>query len=178
MQKEKELSVQICGLHRTLAITDTGCGRKRLSLRLEGDVALTNVSAGALATKLARLGWDLLAGPAPECLPLLQVLSTFLGREHYLALYRNAPPSMNSPLTTTGANDLFWFLDGRTAEHAKDQRVILIADAITSEATLQGAETLIEQAGGRVVGYAAILVSPPIARWEDLLFLNELPEIP
>ncbi len=177
MRRKRTLGVQICGLHRTLDIRDTGCGERRPSLPLSGDVALTNVSGAALATRLARLDWDLLAGPAPECTALLQVLCTFLGREHYLALYRATTPSMLDPLSICSADGHPWVLDGREAARVKGRRVILVAGVITSDGPLRGAETLIEEAGGRVVGYAAILASPPIARRKDHLFVKEIPEL-
>ncbi|MFO8059049.1 MAG: hypothetical protein R6U70_00105 [Bacillota bacterium] len=177
MHREKTFSIEICGLHRTLGIKDAGGDGKHPSLPLCGDVTLTNVSAGALATKMAHLSWDLLAGPAPESIPLMQVLSTFLGREYYLPLHRRLTSSMRDPLIVSDSHSSLWVLDGRRAEDVRGRDVMLITDVITSDDTLRGARTLIERAEGRVTGCAAILVSPPIARRRDHFFLAEIPSI-
>ncbi len=173
MGEQETITLEICGLRRTLDAARAG--DEGVSLPLCGDVSLTNVSAGALATQLARREWDLLAGPAPRCLPLLHVLSTFLGRERYVPLHRSTHHDMTDPIMRVDGEGSPWILDGRDLEAVRDKRVVLVTDVIHDGGELEGAAELVEEAGGQVVGQAAVLVSPRAAETGDYILCDHLP---
>ena len=66
-------------------------------------------------------------------------------------------------------------MDGADAKKMKGRRVLILDDVISTGGSLAAVESLVEQAGGVVVGRMAILAEGDAAKREDILFLEKLP---
>ena len=76
-------------------------------------------------------------------------------------------------ITTAKVQHLF--LDTADAELMKGKRVLIVDDVISTGESLRALETLVEKAGGEIVGRAAVLAEGDAAERDDIIFLQPLP---
>ena len=76
-------------------------------------------------------------------------------------------------ITTKAEQKLY--MDGADAEKMKGKRILLLDDVISTGESIAAVETLVNQAGGIVVGRMAILAEGDAADRDDILFLEKLP---
>ena len=75
---------------------------------------------------------------------------------------------------TTGHRQILC-LDGNDAEYIKGKRVVIVDDVISTGESLRALETLVEHAGGEIVGRMAILAEGEAADRDDIIYLEKLP---
>ena len=75
----------------------------------------------------------------------------------------------------TTANRQVLCLDGEDAEYMKGKRVIIVDDVISTGESLKALETLVERAGGQIVGRMAILAEGDAQTRDDIIYLEKLP---
>ena len=122
-----------------------------------GDVELTCACARDLL-KIAP-EFDCMVAPEAKAIPLVHEMARQSGRNGYF-LVRKAPKL---------------YMDGADAKKMKGRRVLILDDVISTGGSLAAVESLVEQAGGVVVGRMAILAEGDAAKREDILFLEKLP---
>ena len=66
-------------------------------------------------------------------------------------------------------------MDEKDQQDAKGKRCLIVDDVISTGSTLQGMRMLMEKAGAKVVGEAAILTEGERAKWEKIISLGHLP---
>ncbi len=171
--------IQVCGLKRRLPVIQVGENLWIASFVMMGDAQLINVCAGALATKLAAIDFDLMLGPEAKVVPLLQALATILGHKRYIVCRKSVKAYMQDPLvvevesiTTKGVQKLV--LDGVDVERVKGKKIAIVDDVVSTGGTLDGVEELIRQAGGQAVCRVAVLKEGDFFE-EDLIYLEPLP---
>ena len=57
----------------------------------------------------------------------------------------------------------------------RGKKVVILDDVISTGSTLQGMRLLIEHAGAKIVGEAAILTEGERAKWREIISLGHLP---
>ena len=143
-----------------------------------GDVELTCACAAELLEKAPE--FDYMVAPEAKAIPLIHEMARQSGRNDYM-LVRKAPKLyMNGvfeteikSITTEKVQKLY--MDGADAEKIKGKRVLLLDDVISTGESIAGAERLVEQAGGIIVGKMAILAEGSAADRGDIICLGKLP---
>ena len=67
------------------------------------------------------------------------------------------------------------FLDSTEAEYLAGKRVLIVDDVISTGESLHALESLVNSAGGNIVGKAAVLAEGDAADRKDIIFLEKLP---
>ena len=76
-------------------------------------------------------------------------------------------------ITTLGKQKLG--LSDFDVEKIRGKKVLILDDVISTGGSLKAMETLVEKAGGKVIGKAAVLAEGDAAKRKDIIFLKELP---
>ena len=143
-----------------------------------GDVELTCACARDLL-KIAP-EFDYMVAPEAKAIPLVHEMAKQSGRNEYF-LVRKAPKlymdgvfeAVDRSITTVGEQKLY--MDGKDARTIQGKRVLILDDVISTGGSLAAVESLVDQAGGVVVGRMAILAEGAAAKRDDILFLDPLP---
>lgn len=143
-----------------------------------GDVELTCACARDLL-KIAP-EFDYMVAPEAKAIPLVHEMARQSGRNEYF-LVRKTPKlymdgvfeAVDRSITTKGEQKLY--MDGADAKKMEGKRILVLDDVISTGGSLAAVESLVEQAGGVVVGRMAILAEGDAAKRDDILFLEKLP---
>ena len=113
-------------------------------------------------------------------IPLTYEMARQRGGERWL-LARKAPKLYMRDILkcevrsiTTDANQVL-YLDGYDAAYMRGKRVLIVDDVISTGESLHALETLVGEAGGKVVGKMAVLAEGDATERKDILYLEKLP---
>ncbi len=171
--------VEIGGVKRQLPLFEIKPGLRIAVLNILGDTELVEAAAGALAEKLAAVGYDLLVTAEAKSIPLIHALSVRT-RRPYVVLRKSYKPYMGETIQaetlsiTTGVPQTL-YLDEKDHDLVKHQRVVLVDDVISTGSTLQGMRLVLSKAGAEVVAEAAIFTEGERAQWQNIIALGHLP---
>ena len=170
--------MHVAGLTRALPLCPISDTLTIGAFVIFGDVELTC----ACARELLKIApeFDYMVAPEAKAIPLIHEMARQSGRNGYF-LVRKAPKlymngvfeAVDRSITTQGEQKLY--MDGADAKKMKGRRVLILDDVISTGGSLAAVESLVEQAGGVVVGRMAILAEGDAAKREDILFLEKLP---
>lgn len=126
-----------------------------------GDTEVIDQAARELASKLEQC--ELFVTTETKGIPLAHAIATYLGLRPYVVCRKEIRPFMLSPLIVrykpiTAKTEQELFMDGRDAVKVKGKRVGLIDDIVSTGETLDAMADLVNQAGGKVVTRAALLL--------------------
>ena len=91
-----------------------------------------------------------------------------------IKVYDVNPISFEVQSITTKAVQKLYLAENR-AQRLKGKRVLIVDDVISTGASLEVLENLVTQAGGIIVGKAAVLAEGEAAKRDDIIFLDGLP---
>lgn len=143
-----------------------------------GDVELTC----ACARELLKIApeFDYMVAPEAKAIPLVHEMAKQSGRNDYFLVRKKKKAYMDGvfeavdrSITTEGEQKLY--MDGADARKIRGKRILILDDVISTGGSLAAVESLVEQAGGQVVGRMAILAEGDAAKRDDILFLEKLP---
>jgi len=167
-------------LTRELPLFKVAPGLRIAVLNILGDTELVLACAGALATRLAEVDYDLLVTAEAKSIPLIHALSVELGNKPYIVLRKSFKLYMGETLTTetvsiTSGKPQTLYLDEKDRDLLEGSRVVLVDDVISTGSTLKGMRALIGEAGGEVVAEAAIFTEGDPESWPGVIALGHLP---
>ena len=170
--------MEIAGLTRDLPLCPLNDDLNIGAFVIFGDVELTCACAGELL-KIAP-DFDYMVAPEAKALPLIHEMARQSGRNEYF-LVRKAPKLYmdgvfaveDQSITTKGKQMLY--MDGADARKMAGKRILILDDVISTGGSISAVESLVNQAGGKVVGRMAILAEGKAALRDDILFLKPLP---
>ena len=170
--------MHVAGLTRQLPLCPISDKLMTGAFVIFGDVELTCACAAGLL-KIAP-EFDYMVAPEAKAIPLVHEMARQSGRNEYF-LVRKAPKlymdgvfeAVDRSITTAGEQKLY--MDGADARKMKGKRILILDDVISTGGSLSAVESLVDQAGGNVVGRMAILAEGDAARRDDILFLEKLP---
>ncbi len=170
--------IDIAGLKRELPICRVSDDVYIGAFVIFGDVELT-VHCAAELLKLAP-EYDYLLAPEAKSIPLLYEMARQSGENKYF-LARKAPKLYMTgvfetevrSITTDAVQKLV--IDIADAEMMKDKRILIIDDVISTGESLKAVETLVEKAGGIIVGKMFVLAEGGAADRDDVTYLAKLP---
>ncbi len=172
-------TIEIAGLKRKLPLFEIKPGLRIAILNILGDTELVQACARALNRKLKDTKYDLLVTAEAKSIPLAHALSV-VSKKPYIILRKTYKPYMGEALTvetlsiTTGKPQLL-VLDEKDKTRLKNKKVVLVDDVISTGSTLQGMHMIMEKAGAKVTGEAAILTEGDRAQWMHIHALGHLP---
>ncbi len=170
-------TIDIAGMKRDLPICPVNENLYIGAFVMFGDVELTIHCAEALLKKLPRC--DYLIAPEAKAIPLIYEMSRQSGLPYLLAR-KKAKAYMSGvfrvdvqSITTAGTQTLV--IDTADAERMKGKRIVILDDVISTGESLRAMETLVNEAGGVIVGKMAVLAEGDAANRTDITVLAPLP---
>jgi adenine phosphoribosyltransferase len=179
MLSRPSYDIKIAGLNRSLPLFEIKPGLKIAILNILGDTELVQACAKELAKRLQSTDYDLLVTAEAKSIPLAYALSVET-KKPYIVLRKSYKAYMGAALIaetlsiTTGEPQTL-IMDEKDQELARDKRVVIVDDVISTGSTLQGMQMIMEKAGAHVVSEAAILTEGERAKWQHILSLGHLP---
>ena len=168
----------IAGLKRALPVCKLNDDLAIGAFVMFGDVELTVACASALLAKAPE--FDYLVAPEAKAIPLIYEMARQKGLDDYLLVRKNKKAYMQgvfevdvTSITTAGQQKLY--MDAIDAAKMKGKRVIIIDDVISTGASLQAVEKLVNEAGGNIVARMAVLAEGEAAERDDIIYLEKLP---
>ncbi len=179
MQKREVYPIEIAGLKRELPLFQIKPGLQIALLNILGDTELVQACARELAKQLKDRPYDVLVTAEAKSIPLAYALAIETNKP-YVVLRKTYKPYMGDALQaetlsiTTGQPQVL-ILDEKDRDLIHGKRVLIVDDVISTGSTLQGMRMVIEKAGARVIGEAAILTEGERSKWEQIVSLGHLP---
>lgn len=171
----------VAGVTRQLPIIQIAPDLAIASFVILGDCELVTAAAPLLAERLPEI--DYIVTAEAKGIPLANEVSRLLGLPYYIVARKSIKPYMQTPLTDevnsiTTQKTQSLCLDGKDALAIRGRRIAVLDDVISTGASLEAVERLVEKAGGEIVARAAILAEGDAAKRDDIIFLEELPLFP
>jgi adenine phosphoribosyltransferase len=170
-------TIDIAGMKRDLPICPLNDELSIGAFVMFGDVELTIHCAAELLKKLPAC--DYLIAPEAKAIPLIYEMSRQSGLPYLLAR-KKAKAYMSGvfrvdvqSITTAGTQTLV--IDTADAERMKGKRIVILDDVISTGESLRAMETLVNEAGGVIVGKMAVLAEGDAANRTDITVLAPLP---
>ncbi|MEA4831626.1 MAG: phosphoribosyltransferase family protein [Oscillospiraceae bacterium] len=170
--------ITVAGVKRSLPICKVSDDLYIAAFVIFGDVELTV----ACAKELNRLApeHDITITAESKGIPLIYEMARQRGINKYL-LARKAPKLYMKDIIATEVNSIttakkqMLYLDGADMEALKGKRVLIIDDVISTGESISALETLVNKAGGEIVGRMAILAEGEAKNRADIKYLEYLP---
>ena len=176
--KDMYYTMNIAGLDRDLPLCPISDKLMIGAFVIFGDMELTTACAKALLERCPE--HDVMITAESKGIPLICEMARLSGNERYVLARKSAKLYMKNVLkvevnSITTANRQTLCLDGKDAEYMKGKRVVIVDDVISTGESLHALETLVNEAGGQIVGRMAILAEGDATKRDDLVYLEKLP---
>ncbi|MBQ7800262.1 MAG: adenine phosphoribosyltransferase [Oscillospiraceae bacterium] len=174
---DKFYTLKVAGLERKLPICPINEKLYIAGFVMFSDVELTVATAKELINKVPE--HDVIVTAESKGIPLAYEMARQLNEKYIVArkmnkLYMQDPIHIDvKSITTEKVQTLF--LDSTEAEYLAGKRVLIVDDVISTGESLHALESLVNSAGGNIVGKAAVLAEGDAADRKDIIFLEKLP---
>ncbi len=173
--------INIVGCIRQLPRVRVADNFEIASFVLLGDAELVVKAAAALAERIPEVDYMITA--EAKGIPLVQELARILHMPRYFVARKSVKPYMTDPFVTevysiTTQKKQILCLDKEESDKIRGKRILIVDDVISTGESLKALEALVEKAGGKIVGKAAILAEGEAAKRDDIIFLEPLPIFP
>lgn len=153
--------LEIAGTVRTLPLIQVAPDTWIAYYYSLGDTEVIDRAAKILAPRMN--GCDIFVTTETKGIPLAHAIATYLGLKPYVVCRKEVRPFMLSPVIVrykpiTAKTEQELFIDGRDVKKLAGKRVGIVDDIVSTGETLQAMVELVQQAGGKVVKKAALLV--------------------
>lgn len=143
-----------------------------------GDVEITVASARELLKKVPE--FDIMVTAEAKSIPLIYEMARQAGRNDYVIARKGVKVYMKDIISTevnsiTTANQQHLYIGGDEADKIRGKKVLIVDDVISTGESLKALEALVEEAGGKIVGKAAVLAEGDAVERDDIIFLEKLP---
>ncbi len=175
----KTYPVDIKGFKADLPILPLPSGIGIAFFNLHGDSALTEHCGKELAKLLTDC--DVLITAESKGLQLTHCVARELGHRFYAVarkdkkLYMQDGVSVPIRSTITTGKPQYLYLSKHDAELLKGKKVGIVDDVVSTGASLQGLEELVEKVGGIIHKKAFVLAEADAADRDDVVFLSTIP---
>ena len=170
--------IDIAGLTRELPLCPLSGELNIAAFVMFGDVELTE----HCAKKLAEIAppHDVMITAESKGIPLVYAMAHHMGVNRYILarkspkLYMRDVKKYEVQSITTSARQTL-YLDGYDADFMRNKRVLIVDDVISTGESLKALESLVNAAGGNIVGRMAILAEGDAQERKDIMYLQKLP---
>lgn len=174
---DKVYTMTVAGCERKLPVCAVDDKLDIAAFIMFGDVELTERAAADLLKKCP--AHDVLITAEAKGIPLCYEMAR-QGCRHYVVARKGIKLYMRNPIhvevksiTTARLQNLY--LAEEEYQYLQGKRVLIVDDVISTGESLTAIETLVNKAGGNVVGRAAVLAEGDAAKRDDIIFLEPLP---
>ena len=172
-------TVDIKGFQAELPILTLPSGLGIAFFNLHGDSVLTEHCAKELAKELTDC--DVLITAESKGLQLTHCVARELGQRYYavarkskkLYMQDGIEITIKSSITTGKEQKLY--LSKHDLDLIKGKKVGIVDDVVSTGASLEGLEELVEKAGGIITQKAMVLAEGEAAKRSDIIFLETIP---
>ena len=176
--KDMYYKMTIAGLERRLPLCPISDKLMIGAFVIFGDPQLTTACAEALLKRCPE--HDVMITAESKGIPLICEMARLNGNARYVLARKSPKLYMRDVLSVvvrsiTTDHEQTLCLDGSDAEYMKGRRVVIVDDVISTGESLRALETLVQRAGGEIVGRMAILAEGEAADRDDLIYLEKLP---
>jgi adenine phosphoribosyltransferase len=171
--------VEIEGVTRDLPLFEVAPGVRIAVLNLLGDTEIVEASARGLARRLEGVEHDVLVTAETKSVPLVYELARVLGRpwvvlrKHYKSYMGDTISATTESITTGHEQTLH--LDEKDVTLIAGRRAVLVDDVLSTGSTLEGMRSVVEEAGGSVVGEAVVCTEGDMQDAKGVVSLGHLP---
>ncbi len=170
--------MNIAGLERELPLCKVNDDLYIGAFVIFGDAPLTVACARELLKKAPK--YDCLITAEAKGIPLIHEMARQNGDDFYVVARKNPKLYMSDIFevnvkSITTAKEQHLYLDGEDAHRMDGKRVLIVDDVISTGESLSALENLVEKAGGKIVGKAAVLAEGDAKEREDIVYLEKLP---
>ena len=172
--------LDVAGLHRELPICKVTDDLYIGAFIVFGDAELTVACARELLKLVPREEYDYMLTAEAKSIPLIHEMARQSGADKYFIARKGPKAYMPDPIhvedhsiTTAGVQKLYLGRDD--ADLIRGKRILLMDDVISTGGSLHAMESLVEKAGGTVVGRVAVLAEGDAQQRPDIRFLAPLP---
>ena len=176
----KTYKMTIAGCERELPLCEVNEHLDIAAFNMFGDVEVTVKSAEELLKRCP--AHDFVVTAEAKGIPLCYEMAR-QGNTGYVIARKSVKVYMNDPIavsvksiTTSSVQTLYLAQD--KAQMIKGKKVLLVDDVISTGESLTALEELVREAGGIVVGMAAVLAEGDASERDDIIFLEPLPVFP
>lgn len=171
--------VDICGYNAELPVLPLPSGIKIAFFNLHGNQELTEHCGKELAKRLGDC--DVLITAESKGLQLTHVVARELGMPFYavarkskkLYMQDGIEITIKSSITTGNIQKLY--LSKHDVDLLKDKKVGIVDDVVSTGASLEGLEEIVQKAGGTVHKKAFVLAEGDAAYRKDVIYLATIP---
>ncbi len=172
--------MKIAGLERELPLCEVSEHLDIAAFVMFGDVEITTAAAAELIKKCPE--HDIVVTAEAKGIPLCYEMARIGCGDYEIArksvkVYDDNPIFCEVQSITTKAVQKLCLAESR-ANRLKGKRVLIVDDVISTGASLEALEKLVDRAGGIIVGKAAVLAEGEAADRDDIIFLEKLPVFP
>lgn len=170
-------SMKIAGLDRNLPLCKLNDELQIAAFVIFGDAELTVACAEELLKKAPE--FDYIITAEAKGIPLAHEMSRQSGKKYFVArkkpkLYMTGVfDAIVNSITTEGEQHLY--LDTAEAEQIKGKKILIVDDVISLGESLKAVQSLINQAGGNIIGNMTVLAEGDAADRTDIIYLERLP---
>ena len=171
--------IKVAGLERELPIGPVNESLSIAGFIMFSDVELTVACAQELLKKCPE--FDVIVTAESKGIPLAYEMARQVGNGMKYIVTRKMPKVyMVDPICvdvrsiTTKADQKLW-LDKTEADYISGKRVLIVDDVVSTGESLIALDTLVNTAGGQIVGQVAVLAEGDAADRDDIIFLEKLP---
>lgn len=171
-------TMNIAGLERKLQLFKISDKLQIAAFILFGDVEITKASAKALLERAPE--YDVLFTAECKSLPLIYEMARQNNDKNYIIARKSPKLYMENLLTVevdsiTTANVQKLCIGQSDIDAISGKRVLIVDDVISTGESLAAMETLVEKAGGQIVGKMAVLAEGDAKDRDDIIYLESLP---
>lgn len=171
-------TMNIAGLTRTLPLCPISEELYIGAFIILGDQELSAAAARELLKRAP--AYDYLITAECKGIPLAHEIARQAGDARYFVARKGEKLYMKDPLkitvdSITTAKQQMLYLDGADAELMRGKRILIVDDVISTGESLRSIASLVEAAGGKVVGNMCILAEGDAWKRDDIIYLEKLP---
>jgi adenine phosphoribosyltransferase len=168
----------IAGIKRALPICPLNDKLCIAGFVIFGDPELTQACAAELLKRAPE--YDVIITAEAKGIPLAYEMARQNGDSKYIVARKAKKLYMKDVFgvdvkSITTAFEQHLYIDGKDAEFMNGKRILIVDDVISTGESLRAVETLVEKAGGNIIGRMAILAEGDAQNREDLVYLEKLP---
>ena len=176
---DKYYTLDVAGVKRDLPLCPLNDSLSIAAFVIFGDVELTVKCAEALL-KIAPADFDVMITAESKGIPLIHEMARQQGVNKYILARKSPKLYMKEMVSTevtsiTTAKKQTLYLDGADMAYMHGKKVLIVDDVISTGESLTALETLVEKAGGVIVGKMAVLAEGDAQRRDDIRYLAPLP---
>lgn len=169
--------LKVAGLERELERFPVNENLDIAAFIMFGDVEMTEKCAEELLRICPQ--HDVLVTAEAKSIPLCYEMAR-QGCRNYVVARKGVKVYMKNSIevtvnSITTSNEQKLYLGENEANYLKGKKVLIVDDVISTGNSLLALEKLVEQAGGEIVGKAAVLAEGDAKDRDDIIYLEELP---